>query len=254
MGLATAVATEISPEVSEMPRTPRKRPGGAGRNDLRQVKTGSPRQQPQLQNNIDRYFQPTPPQSPQSEIPTVKESPEKVNNTANNDSTSDEANKSNEVPQKENVPDTETVMPPSRKGQTKRATSVRQTADVKGQGKSRSTPKRPTKQTSQQRQDTKSVSSTTTEELNEKKDVKRITDYFQLRRSHRKTKGEVIKCKQMLMEEKVLHEDESGFQVVKFEDKGRGVVSNVDLSAGDFVLEYAGDLIDLKEARRREEE
>lgn len=81
-----------------------------------------------------------------------------------------------------------------------------------------------------------------------------ITDYFQPRRSHRRTKAEVIKSNQMQMEDKIIREDESGFEIVKYEDKGRGVIAMIDLKAGDFVLEYAGDLINLKEARRREEQ
>ena len=37
------------------------------------------------------------------------------------------------------------------------------------------------------------------------------------------------------------------------EGKGRGVVATKDFGRGDFVVEYAGDLIDLGEAKYREE-
>ena len=43
------------------------------------------------------------------------------------------------------------------------------------------------------------------------------------------------------------------FQVKEFECKGRGVVATKDFSRGDFVVEYAGDLIDIGKAREREE-
>lgn len=81
-----------------------------------------------------------------------------------------------------------------------------------------------------------------------------ITNYFPLRRSHRRTKAEVIKSKELMMEDKIVREDESGFEIVKYEDKGRGVISTIEVKAGDFVLEYAGDLINLREARRREQQ
>ncbi len=42
-------------------------------------------------------------------------------------------------------------------------------------------------------------------------------------------------------------------QIVEFEGKGRGVVATRDFKRGDFVVEYAGDLIDRKTAKSREE-
>lgn len=81
-----------------------------------------------------------------------------------------------------------------------------------------------------------------------------ITDYFQQRRSNRRTKAEVQKSNQLMMEDKIVREDETGFEIVKYEDKGRGVISTIEVKAGDFVLEYAGDLISLREARHREEQ
>ena len=38
------------------------------------------------------------------------------------------------------------------------------------------------------------------------------------------------------------------------ENKGRGVVATKPFKKGDFVVEYAGDLIDLKEAKKRDED
>ena len=43
------------------------------------------------------------------------------------------------------------------------------------------------------------------------------------------------------------------FQVIEIEGKGRGVVATKEFKRGEFVVEYAGDLIDLKVAKRRED-
>lgn len=249
-------------------------------------------QQPYVQHNIDRYFTPqlatasatappVPSQQAQScqsvdlSAPVVVADAKGINNGSGpggNDSLnecSSNASVNHNKPQKENVPDA-TPMPPTKKGQQRggggnrqtvtgrRGTAGRSTAAAAGDTTKARRTRTQRRQTPAQKSQQKLTTSdgkgvVKSNSADEDKDVKRITDYFQLRRSHRKTKGEMIKCRQMIMEEKVLHADESGFQIVKFEDKGRGVVSNVDLKAGDYVLEYAGDLIDLKEARRREE-
>jgi len=41
--------------------------------------------------------------------------------------------------------------------------------------------------------------------------------------------------------------------VTEIEGKGRGVVATKPFRRGDFVVEYAGDLIDLSLAKKREE-
>lgn len=38
-----------------------------------------------------------------------------------------------------------------------------------------------------------------------------------------------------------------------FEEKGRGVVASKEFSKGDFVIEYSGELVDILEAKEREE-
>ena len=43
------------------------------------------------------------------------------------------------------------------------------------------------------------------------------------------------------------------FQVEEIQNKGRGVVATKFFKRGDFVVEYAGDLIDIKQAKEREE-
>jgi len=42
------------------------------------------------------------------------------------------------------------------------------------------------------------------------------------------------------------------FQVHNFEGKGRGIVTTRHFSKGEFVVEYAGELIDMCEAKERE--
>lgn len=42
-------------------------------------------------------------------------------------------------------------------------------------------------------------------------------------------------------------------KVLKFEDKGRGVIAIRPFLKGEFVVEYIGDLIDMTEANRREQ-
>jgi [histone H4]-lysine20 N-methyltransferase SETD8 len=52
----------------------------------------------------------------------------------------------------------------------------------------------------------------------------------------------------------VLSGTTDGLEVRDFGKKGRGVVTTREFHKGEFVVEYAGELIDNKEAKRREEE
>lgn len=80
-----------------------------------------------------------------------------------------------------------------------------------------------------------------------------LKEYFPVRRSARKTRNTLKKERRQRLEDAILNGDEEGFQVVEFADKGRGVTTTRPLREGDFVLEYAGELLDMKEARRREQ-
>ncbi|RUS86866.1 hypothetical protein EGW08_005345 [Elysia chlorotica] len=80
-----------------------------------------------------------------------------------------------------------------------------------------------------------------------------ITDYFQVRRSGRQTSSEIEKEKHHQLEQMILSGCQDGLEVKEFECKGRGVVATKDFKKGDFVVEYAGDLIDLDTAKVREE-
>lgn len=80
-----------------------------------------------------------------------------------------------------------------------------------------------------------------------------LTEYFPIRRSGRKTKTTLAKERQKQVEDAILNGIEEGFQITEFADKGRGVTTSRPLKAGDFVLEYAGELIDVQEAKLREQ-
>ncbi|KAH3876898.1 N-lysine methyltransferase KMT5A-like [Dreissena polymorpha] len=80
-----------------------------------------------------------------------------------------------------------------------------------------------------------------------------VTDYFAVRRSDRKSKIEIEKQKEEDLVSKILNCCEEGLKVVEFDNKGRGVIATKAFGRGDFVVEYAGDLIDLNAAKEREE-
>ena len=47
-------------------------------------------------------------------------------------------------------------------------------------------------------------------------------------------------------------EDSGDLEIVDIEGKGQGVLAGREFAKGEYVCEYAGDLIDKKEAERRE--
>ncbi|KAK7792758.1 hypothetical protein R5R35_007075 [Gryllus longicercus] len=79
-----------------------------------------------------------------------------------------------------------------------------------------------------------------------------LSEYFPVRRSERKTKRTVLQEKQHRMEAAVLADCEEGLEVHNFEGKGRGIVATRFFCKGEFVVEYAGELIDMTEAKVRE--
>ncbi|XP_008471055.2 N-lysine methyltransferase KMT5A, partial [Diaphorina citri] len=80
----------------------------------------------------------------------------------------------------------------------------------------------------------------------------RITEFFPVRRSIRKTKKAVLQEKQKSLEEAVLNHQEQGLEVHMFEGKGRGIVTTRKFYRGEFVVEYAGQLITMEVAKERE--
>ncbi|KAK4306269.1 hypothetical protein Pmani_021891 [Petrolisthes manimaculis] len=79
-----------------------------------------------------------------------------------------------------------------------------------------------------------------------------ITKFFPIRRSERKPKTTLIQERQKEIEERIKTGKEEGLTVKHFGAKGRGVVTTRKFAKGEFVVEYIGDLIDMKEAKDRE--
>lgn len=80
----------------------------------------------------------------------------------------------------------------------------------------------------------------------------KLTDYFPVRRSVRKSKKAVLEEKQRDMENKVLSQVEEGLEVRYFPGKGRGIITTREFRKGEFVVEYIGELIDQVTAKKRE--
>ncbi|ENN71873.1 hypothetical protein YQE_11488, partial [Dendroctonus ponderosae] len=81
----------------------------------------------------------------------------------------------------------------------------------------------------------------------------KLTEYFPVRRSVRKTKTTVLEEQQLALENLVRRGAEEGLEVRLFGSKGRGVVAAKEFSKGEFVVEYSGELVDIMEAKDREE-
>lgn len=82
---------------------------------------------------------------------------------------------------------------------------------------------------------------------------KKLTDFFPIRRSVRKTKKEVQWERERDIEKAIREQREEGLKVVNFEGKGRGIITTRPFMKGEFVVEYIGDLITVAEAKQREQ-
>lgn len=80
----------------------------------------------------------------------------------------------------------------------------------------------------------------------------KLTEYFPVRRSVRKTSKCVLAEKMRNLEKAIREEREDGLEVCIFPGKGRGVLTKRPFTRGEFVVEYAGELIGVAEARERE--
>ncbi|CAH0758615.1 unnamed protein product [Diatraea saccharalis] len=80
----------------------------------------------------------------------------------------------------------------------------------------------------------------------------KLTEYFPVRRSVRKTSKCVMAEKMRDLERAVREQREDGLQVAYFEEKGRGIIATRPFGRGQFVVEYAGELVGVAEARHRE--
>jgi len=88
---------------------------------------------------------------------------------------------------------------------------------------------------------------------------RKVTDFFQVRRSGRKPKTELKAQQQSEIEamlERGVRDDDSGLGIGirHYPNKGRGIEAQKHFKKGDFIVEYAGDLMDLSEAKQRENE
>ncbi|XP_058492094.1 lysine methyltransferase 5Ab isoform X1 [Solea solea] len=81
---------------------------------------------------------------------------------------------------------------------------------------------------------------------------RKVTDYFPIRRSNRKTMAELKSEEHKHLDDLIKNGSEDGMQVKHIEGKGRGVFAVKDFKKGEFVVEYHGDLLELAEAKLRE--
>ncbi|XP_020511431.2 N-lysine methyltransferase KMT5A-A [Labrus bergylta] len=83
---------------------------------------------------------------------------------------------------------------------------------------------------------------------------RKVTDYFPIRRSSRKSKTE-LKCEEKKhIDELITKGIEEGMEVQYIEGKGRGVFATRCFQKGEYVVEYHGDLLQITDAKKREAE
>ena len=90
--------------------------------------------------------------------------------------------------------------------------------------------------------------------LSPSSDSGKIKD-LRVRRSARKTQAVIVKEKEEEIKARLLASDDTnlGLEVATFGNKGRGIKAGRDFVKGEFIVEYAGDLIDGGTAVEREE-
>lgn len=83
-----------------------------------------------------------------------------------------------------------------------------------------------------------------------------ITEFFQSAEKTTKTRSRRLTAKDLALEQESLKRkfvslncDPPDFLVDEIEGKGKGVVSLVSIPQGNFICEYAGDLIEMEEAK-----
>lgn len=118
--------------------------------------------------------------------------------------------------------------------------------------KSETEPKDPVKPTSKTKKSTKSK-----KEIPLSPNQKKITDFNFIRRSRRVPTTEKRKIEEEQLKFYLASDKDEALEhiVMKMtEEKGRGIFANQDLRKGDFVVEYAGDLMSLEEGKEKEAE
>ncbi|KAM4053960.1 N-lysine methyltransferase KMT5A isoform 2-T2 [Anomaloglossus baeobatrachus] len=81
---------------------------------------------------------------------------------------------------------------------------------------------------------------------------RKVTDYFPVRRSCRKSKKDLETEEKQRIDDLIQSGREEGMKVDMIADKGRGVIATRNFQRGEFVVEYHGDLIETTDAKRRE--
>ncbi|RXN25345.1 N-lysine methyltransferase KMT5A-A-like protein [Labeo rohita] len=81
---------------------------------------------------------------------------------------------------------------------------------------------------------------------------RKVTDYYPIRRSSRKSKSE-LKCEEKRhIDMLITNGIENGMMVRYIEGKGRGVFATQKFQKGQYVVEYHGDLLQITDAKKRE--
>lgn len=82
---------------------------------------------------------------------------------------------------------------------------------------------------------------------------RKITDYFQIRKSTRKCKSDLEKEKNAHIERCIKLHHEEDLEIRQIEHKGRGIFATRSFEKGEFVCEYAGEIISYQLAKEREQ-
>ncbi|XP_025053947.1 N-lysine methyltransferase KMT5A isoform X2 [Alligator sinensis] len=81
---------------------------------------------------------------------------------------------------------------------------------------------------------------------------RKVTDYYPVRRSSRKSKTELQTEEKKRIDELITNGKEEGMKIDFIDGKGRGVIATKHFNRGEFVVEYHGDLIEITDAKKRE--
>lgn len=83
---------------------------------------------------------------------------------------------------------------------------------------------------------------------------RKVTDYYPIRRSSRKSKTELKFEQKKLLDDLITNGIEEGMEVQQIEGKGRAVFATRRFQKGEYVVEYHGDLLQITDAKKREAE
>ncbi|MEQ2259312.1 hypothetical protein XENORESO_009754 [Xenotaenia resolanae] len=82
----------------------------------------------------------------------------------------------------------------------------------------------------------------------------KVTDFYPIRRSSRKSKTELKWEQKKLIDDLITSGIEEGMEVQHIEGKGRAVFATQCFQKGDYIVEYHGDLLQITDAKKREAE